>query len=172
MSRHGAVLARRAPLAPVDPAPAPHREVLPVNPWTAAHLRGLILVIGLTGVVLAVAWYGASVETTWRVQVRWIGLGVLACALNGLGCLFWLASGFGSLRQARVWTTAELHRRGLPAPRPVPVGAPAVDGWVTSARMRRYHRAGCPLVAGKPVDAVTVDAATTRGLTACGICAA
>jgi hypothetical protein len=135
-------------------------------------LRVLVLIIGLAGVVLAVAWYGCSETAGWQVQVRWIGLGVLACAVNALGCLCWLALGIRSLRQARVWTAAELHRRGLAAPRAVSsVGAPAGDGWVTSARMRRYHRAQCPLVAGKPVDAVTGDAATERGLTVCGICA-
>jgi hypothetical protein len=117
--------------------------------------------------VLAIAWYGCSGETTWRVQVRWFGLGVLACALNALGCLVWLGAGVRGLRRERAWTTAELRRRDLLPVRAAAAADAAPAGeFVTAARMRRYHRGDCPLMAGKTAVAVTPGA----GLSACGVC--
>ncbi|GAA0617281.1 hypothetical protein GCM10009547_19360 [Sporichthya brevicatena] len=138
---------------------------MPPSPWPVRTTRLLTLVAVLAAVVLAVAWYGCSGETVWRIQVRWFGLGLLACALNAAGCLAWLATGIRALRRERAWTTAELRRReDRPTPVTAAVPLPRTE-LVTAARMRRYHRADCPLMRGKPTVPVTPD------LAPCGVCA-
>ena len=163
MSRHGATLARHA----VEPALAlvAAPELLPLSPWPARKLRLLAVVVVLAAVVLGVAWYGCSGETTWHVQVRWFGLGVVACAVNALACLVWLAAGLRELRKARAWTLAALHGRDLLPVLPRATTAAPSGDLVTSPRMRRYHRADCPLMVGKAAMPVTAG-----DLTACGIC--
>lgn len=173
MTRHSSTLARRAPAAKDLP---PERPVVPLpkSPWPATGLRRLAPLVIVGAVVLAVSWYGCSGETTWRVQVRWFGLGVLACAVNALGCLVWLGAGVRSLRRERAWTTAELRRRDLRPVRPAAdaaVAATRSEALVTGARMRRYHRSDCPLMAGKEAQVLSAEAAAARGLPACGVCA-
>jgi hypothetical protein len=164
VNRHGTTLARRVPAAPA-PRPDEPSPGLPSSLWPVAGIRWLGLVVLVAGVVLAIAWYGCSGETTWHVQVRWFGLGVLACALNAVGCLLWLAAGLRSLRRERAWTTAELRRRDLLPVRPTVAAVPVAGDLVTAARMRRHHRGDCPLMAGK--QAVPAP----PGLAPCGVCA-
>ncbi len=151
---------------PAEPEVNEPRASLPASPWPISGIRWLALVVVVAAVVLAIAWYGCSGETTWWVQVRWFGLGVLACALNALGCLVWLGTGVRSLRRERATTTAELRRRDLLPVRTAVDVAPPAGGLVTAPRMRRYHRRDCPLMAGKAAVAVAPDA----GLAACGVC--
>jgi hypothetical protein len=173
MSRHGATLARGAPVRPAEPGPAAGPEPMPASPWSARTGRLLAIVVVVAAVVLGIAWYGCSGETIWHVQVRWFGLGVLACAVNAVACLVWLASGLREVRRARAWTAVALRGRGLlPVPVRAAAGAVPAGDLVTSARMRRYHRTDCPLMAGKAAEAVTAESATARGLDACGICEA
>jgi hypothetical protein len=166
MSRHGATLARRAVAEAVSPAFVAAPEPLPVSPWPARKLPLLAAVVVLAGVVLGVAWYGCSGETVWHVQIRWFGLGVLACAVNAAACLIWLAAGLRELRKARAWTLAALHGRNLLPVVHTSAAATPSGELVTAPRMRRYHRADCPLMAGKAAVAVP----TASDLTPCGIC--
>jgi hypothetical protein len=151
-----------------EPAPAVAPEPLPASPWSVAMLRVLAVGVVIAAVLLGLAWLGCSGQTVWHVQVRWLGLGVLACALNAVACLIWLAAGLREVRKARAWTIEALRGRGL-----LPVAAfaaPAVPTGelVTSARMRRYHRPDCPLMRGKIAQVVPATAAAN--LPGCGIC--
>jgi hypothetical protein len=170
MSRHGAALARRAPAMAAEQRAAAAPAPMPASPWSAAGVRALAVVVVLAAVVLGIAWYGCSGETVWRVQVRWFGLGLIACAFNAVACLTWLAVGLRAIRTARTWTTAALRTRDVPELRPRLVAAAPAGDLVTSARMRRYHRPDCPLMAGKDAERVTAATAAARGLAVCGIC--
>lgn len=76
-----------------------------------------------------------------------------------------------ALRQLRMLGGAVLSVRATP-PRPAPaVGAeirPLEMLW--GFGMTRFHRPGCPAIAGRPVTAATLDAHEGAGRAPCGIC--
>jgi hypothetical protein len=164
-SRRGATLERRAEPVPARP---PRRAVTPRSAWTPGGLRVLIVVALLCLLLLWFAWYGCSRTVSWTVQVRWICLGVGACVVNALGCLAWLGVGVRSLRRERSRAIAELRSHDLMPRQFVPEAGG--DDLVTGARMRRYHRADCPLMAAKAAQVVTAESAAARGLLPCGVC--
>jgi hypothetical protein len=119
--------------------------------------------IGLLLVLLA--WFETSASVRLTNQVHWTNVGVAGVIVLGAGNLFWL------LRGKRA--TGELRRLVLPlvpvdgdAPTEVPRAGPLVAG----PDMTRFHRADCPLVAGKNVSAAGREAHGRTGREPCGVC--
>ncbi|WP_030683522.1 hypothetical protein [Streptomyces sp. NRRL B-1347] len=132
-----------------------------------------------TGAVLCViGWYGISGERFAERQLPYLAsCTVPGAALIVAGAVL-LAHGRGALAAARV---EELYALlvAVEGQDPAAAGAERVtDPVATSDELRAvpdgtlWHRADCPLVAGKP-EAVAVDAAAPAagGLTPCPICA-
>lgn len=142
-------------------------------PWRTADLLGSAVITGagLTGVVGA--WYGGSDQADWPDALPWVSLGSVAITVAMLGLVAWLVSGFRRVRRLRREVLPALHAyagtRGAAA-----AGAQASGsaGFVTAAGMTRFHRPGCPLVAGKPVRPLPVNTPEGSALVPCGVCAA
>lgn len=138
----------------------------------------LLLVTGL--VCIAVAWAEASNTVEVSEQVDWAPLGVAGVAAVSLALL-------GSVLVARQAVAIRLYRlapfiapsedRALAAgPAATLAGTPEApaphrEPLVAAGRMARYHRASCPLTAGKPVRPESRHAHEIAGRKACGVCA-
>lgn len=138
----------------------------------------LLVVAGL--VCIAVAWTEASNTVEVSDQVDWAPLGLAGVAVVSLGLL-------GSVLVARQAVAIRLYRLApfiagpeewiTAAEAAAPVAAhtepvaPRSEPLVAAARMARYHRASCPLTAGKPVRPESRHAHEIAGRKACGVCA-
>lgn len=134
-------------------------------PW---RLGDLLVVYATTavGVVLVLAaWYAASDELTLAAQTGWLTLGTAGVVVLGAGNLAWLLAG---------WRAITLERRRLFALVPAttaPAAPTEVVGELVAARsMTRFHRPGCPLVAGKRVRHYAFATHEARGRRPCGVC--
>jgi hypothetical protein len=135
------------------------------SPWQRTDLVRVGCWVALGIVLNVIAWYGASGSTLWSRQTDWIVLGVVAAAVVAVGCVGWLVSGLRSVGAAR----AEVVR-GLARPLVSVVAVPTSAELVAGARMTRFHRNGCRLVAGKKYGAVGQVEIIDRQLQACGVC--
>jgi hypothetical protein len=144
----------------------------------------LVVVAGI--VAIAVAWLEASNTVHVSDQVDWAPLGLAGAAMISLALL-------GSVLVARQAVAFRLHRLApfiagaeewalAAAPAATAVAAadkrvaatPAAVGpepLVAGVSMARYHRASCPLTAGKPVRPESRSAHEQAGRRACGVCA-
>ncbi|MGH9000874.1 MAG: hypothetical protein ACRDY7_15950 [Acidimicrobiia bacterium] len=126
--------------------------------------------------VVLIAWILASGEVLADHQMPAVYLGIAGTALAG-------AAGAGFLRRGRLALTARravvsdhLRARGRAVFPPVEVDvrsatAPGTGAvLVSSDLMTRYHRAGCPLVVGKPTINGSGEAHTAAGRRPCGVC--
>ena len=148
------------------------RPARPENLWqTTDAVRATV--IGAIGAVgLGLCWYGSAGEDRWREQLPWLIGAIAATVVGSLGMVSWLLSGFRALR-AEEWAAKREIRTVLVTGRAVPpVGLPGGEpaSFVTAPGMTRFHRPACPLVARKPVTAVTQPTPLDSGLTACGVC--
>lgn len=149
--------------APVDAAPRPHG---PGSPWPVGWLLSLLgsTLLGLAAILTG--WYGASGQGLLGDQVPWLNLAVGGGIVAGLGNCAWLLRGrraVGELRRALLLAEPALDTA---AARPVEAAPLLPADWVQAAGMRKVHRRGCPMVAGKVVRAVDPS-----GAAACAICA-
>jgi hypothetical protein len=139
------------------------------GPWA---LRALLALVGVDLVVVGTvvtAWYQAAQLATPQEQIGWLDLAGVAL-LVGLGAhTGWLVAGrraVGSRSRA-----VERATDGVLSPL-------TAAGWqetgdelvVTGDRMTLFHRPGCPLVDGRPTEALAATAALARGLAACAMC--
>jgi hypothetical protein len=149
------VIARVAPAGPV--------------PWRPAHLAVLWVTVAVGATLLMLAWWGASATASGSSQVAWIDIGVCGLLVAGVGITSWVFAGRRAVgaRRMRLLPDA-LHATARAA------DAPSVDErggrLVTAAHLTRYHRAGCPMVAGKSVRAATEARHRAAGLEPCGVC--
>jgi hypothetical protein len=135
------------------------------------------VVVAAVGVVLLiVGWYKVSGEADVGRQMPYV---VSAC-LPGAALLVAGAV----LIAAERWRDAVLRtdqrvdalyalftEPAEPAPPTAPSADPTVDGHlVTVDGTTRYHRAACPLVAGKPVHNVAATEVNDRHLEPCPVC--
>jgi len=119
--------------------------------------------IGLLLVFLA--WFETSASVRLRNQVHWTNVGVAGVIVLGAGNLFWL------LRGKRA--TGELRRLLLPlvsVADDAPVDVPRAGPLVAGADMTRFHRADCPLDAGKRVSAAGREVHVRANREPCGVC--
>ena len=99
-----------------------------------------------------------------------LDLGIAGLLVATVGGVRWLAAGFKTVRVRKAAAVALVRSRfgSVEASGP----ADRSDGFVAAARMTRYHRPGCSLVAGKDVSAATLAEHSAAGRRPCGVCAA
>lgn len=142
---------------------------LPSGPWgpvEALVLLGVHVGVGLLGLL---AWWSASGRTTLADQVGELSLATAGVAV-ALGVDLWfVARARRAVLQAGAAALADLR----PAAHAAAIEEDEVavaTGWTALPVGGLAHRDGCPLVAGKPAEAVTVAAIRDRGLRRCGVC--
>lgn len=140
-------------------------------PWRLNDLLSLVvgLSVGLLGVV--VGWFGVSGTPRVSQQTPWLNVAVGGVVVSGVAVVVWLTNGRRAVGERR----RRLVPDGADALGTVPGGGSttaletaAPEPLVILRGMGRYHRAGCELVAGKPVRALRK--APGRELSPCGVC--
>jgi len=134
-------------------------------PWGMSDLLAIYTTTFIGLLLVFLAWFETSASVRLKNQVHWTNVGVAGVIVLGAGNLFWL------LRGKRA--TGELRRLLLPQV-PVedeaPIEAPRAGPLVAGPDMTRFHRADCPLVAGKSVSAAGREAHARAGREPCGVC--
>lgn len=137
------------------------------GPWRKRD-RVIVLggcVLGLVGLAFC-SWGGAG-EVDLSTQTHWLLGGIGCVTVSSLSLAYWLMSGLRTVRgeMARVFGTVR------PAyPQTDATGDTLGTGFVTVAGMVRYHRAECPLVAGKTTRQLDASTIAAEGLRECGAC--
>jgi hypothetical protein len=146
----------------------------------------LALLVGVAGgLAVLAAWAGSSSTPLVARQAAWGALGVAGTFGVTAASFLWVATG----RQAVARRTAELRvlilagvaqiRSGAAAGPADHTGAGAGSGaglepagadLVATTTMVHYHRAGCRLAAGKPVEPAGRADHEQAGRTPCGVC--
>lgn len=142
---------------------------LPAGPWgpvEALVLLGVHVGVGLLGLLV---WWSAAGRTTLADQVGELSLATAGVAV-ALGVDLWfVARARRAVLRAGAAALADLRPAAGSAAIEEDEGAVAT-GWRALPVGGLAHRDGCPLVAGKPADAVTPAAIRARGLRRCGVC--
>ena len=144
----------------MPPSSTPPRPLLP-----------LALLAGAAGVAaMLLGWIEVSATAHVDRQVQWSTLSLIGAVLVCAGAGLTATSG------ERVFLL-HLHRLAAAGVEDAgPAGAIAAAGrtdqLVATATMSRYHRAGCPLAAGKPVVADSRNVHQRAGRKPCGVCGA
>lgn len=142
-------------------SPRPPRPLLPLAVLAGAG----------GGVAMLVGWLKVSATAHIDRQVQWSAVSVLGAVLV---CV---AAGLAATSGERVFLL-HLHRLASaiegdgPQPAPSSLAEAESDRLVAAPAMSRFHRADCPLAAGKPVAADTRAAHERAGRRACGVCGA
>ena len=134
-------------------------------PWGMSDILAIYATTFIGLLLVFLAWFETSASVRLRNQVHWTNVGVAGVIVLGAGNLFWL------LRGKRA--TGELRRLLLPLV-PVdddaPVDVPRAGPLVAGADMTRFHRADCPLVAGKRVSGAGREVHVRANREPCGVC--
>ena len=149
---------------------APVAETYAAEPWNRRHLIGFAVSTSIGAGLLGASYLGVSAEVHLKDQVLFLDLGIAGLLVGALGGIRWLAAVVNAVRIRKAAAVALVRSRFAPAGTAGPAG-PA-EGLVATARMTRYHRPGCPLVAGKDVTAATPAEHSSAGRRPCGVCAA
>jgi hypothetical protein len=141
-------------------------------PWQVGDLL-LLYLANVSGLLLiVVAWFEASAAVSQDTQIVWLDIGITGVIVAGAGNLLWLLTGrraVGELRRAL--TPALTARFAEPIPQAGPAVSTADHGLlVAGVDMTRYHRADCPLVAGKEVADSPEESHRARGRRPCQVC--
>lgn len=166
------------PSPPSSPWPPAGAAAMALD-WRGDHLRrafglaGLGLLVPLA--VMAMGWRKTNTTADLDVAARGVGIAIVGLALALVvigGYNLWLRFRLVG-RLARVFGTYLLSERLVRLRGPSPNGhGPALTASevLTAPGLRRYHRTGCPMLAGLAVSAVLCE--EIRGeLAACEICA-
>jgi hypothetical protein len=133
-------------------------------PWRLANLIVLWITLAAGATLLLLAWWGASATADGPSQVAWINVGVCGLIVSGAGVTSWVLSGRRAVGARRVLLVPDA------ALRTDAVRADDRRPLVTARHLTRYHRAGCPMVAGKRTRAATAARHRAAGLEPCGVC--
>jgi hypothetical protein len=135
-------------------------------PWRLGDVLGLYITLSIGGILLLVAWWGASSTPRFSSQIAWVNVGVVGLIVAGFGGAVWLLTG----RRA----VGERVARVIPGESLSPTfGTQASNGGVrlvAGRRMTRYHRPDCQLVAGKNVGEASLADHRAAGRRPCGVC--
>ena len=133
-------------------------------PWRLANLVGLWVTLAAGATLLVLAWWGASATADQSSQVAWINIGVCGLIVSGVGITTWVLSGRRAVGARRMLL--------FPDAQPVTDAIPTDESGplVTAAHLTRYHRSGCPMVAGKRTRAASAARHRAAGLEPCGVC--
>jgi hypothetical protein len=150
---------------------------------TRLAARVALVVGGLGAVAVLVAWAGSSATPLVGRQAGWGAIGVSGTLAVTAASFLWVATRRQAvarratdLRTAILAGAEETRRhaaRRSPVGRDSRTAAMASAGsaeFVAGAAMVHYHRAGCRLADGKPVEATGRVEHERAGRTPCGIC--
>ena len=149
---------------------APVVETYAAEPWDRRHVIGFGVSTAIGAGLLGASYLGLSAEVHLKDQVLFLDLGIAGLLVGAFGGVRWLAAVVKAVRIRKVAAVALVRSRFVPAG-PTGSAGPA-EGLVAAARMTRFHRPGCPLVAGKDVTAATTAEHSAAGRRPCGMCAA
>ena len=140
------------------------------EPWNRRNVTGFAVATALGAALLGASYLGVSSEVQLKGQVPLLDLGIVGLLVATAGGVGWLAAGIKAVRVRKAAAVALVRSRFDS----VEVAGPAGpgEGFVAAARMTRYHRPGCSLVAGKDVSAATRAEHSAAGRRPCGVCAA
>jgi hypothetical protein len=124
-----------------------------------------VLTNGAGLVLLALGWYQASGQVTVRGQLTWLNVSLAGLGVGGVANGAWLLRGRQAVGMARSALFQD-RDEGSPPPDQGPDDTP-----VTGPGMTRFHRAQCPLAAGKVVSSAPRAVHERRGLAPCEVCA-
>ena len=133
-------------------------------PWRLANLVVLWVTLAAGATLLVLAWWGASATADQSSQVAWINLGVCGVIAAGVGITSWVLSGRRAVGARRLLLFPDTP--SLTDASPADESGPLV----TAPHLTRYHRTGCPMVAGKRTRAASVARHRSAGLEPCGVC--
>jgi hypothetical protein len=138
-------------------------------PWRLGDLLGLYVTVSIGGILLLLAWWGASGTGKFSSQIVWVNVAIVGLVVAGSGGAVWLLTG----RRA----VGERAEALLPLGAASFVPETDVDGdgarrLVAAPRMTRYHRDGCQLVAGKDLRVASEAEHRAAGRRPCGMCLA
>jgi hypothetical protein len=138
------------------------------SPWSPADAVRWLVVGVLGHVVAGVAWFGAAHEQSLDGQVPWASLAVAGFAIAGYADITWLLQARFSLLQRR----ERLLPAELPAVAAMPTAGTGPEPLLAGPGLARFHRASCPLAAGRSWPEVDRDEALAAGRLPCGVCGA
>lgn len=134
-------------------------------PWGMSDLLA-VYATTFSGLLLVfLAWFETSASVRLKNQVHWTNVGVAGVIVLGAGNLLWLLRGKRATGQLR-----RLVLAAVPVDDESPIDIPRTGPLVAGPDMTRFHRADCPLVAGKRVSAAGREAHVRAGRAACGVC--
>jgi hypothetical protein len=135
------------------------------GPWSGRAVKGLVAVDAAAVATIVVGWYLASGSDPGP-QVPGVNVAIAALCLSAIGHGLWVLQGrraVGLLRAQLLPSTLLTEARTAASTRDerLPVSAP---------EMILYHRADCPLVAGKTAAPATAADHQGAGRTQCPVC--
>ncbi len=145
------------------------RVSVPWRPGTSA--RWWVAQMVVAGVVIAAAW-AAGGRGSVQGQIPWLNVAVLAAVVSAVANGLWIVSArraFGARRRLVLGALDVTVHDGLDA-NPSPAGTPGEESPVAVPGLQRYHRPGCPLVAGRTLVAATGPDHDAAGRVPCGWC--
>lgn len=137
------------------------------EPWTTTDLLHWHLTAGAGALAIAVGWIGSSGTAALGSQYGWLSLAVAGLALTGAGNCLWLLGARRAIRGRRRVLVATLAVQRAPAT----TAGPADEALLVSTNeMRRFHRPGCELAAGKDTRSAPLAVHVRAGRRPCGVC--
>jgi hypothetical protein len=142
-------------------------------PWSSDQLARLIVADAIALGLIAGGWYGTSGEGLPQHQLPWVAMALGGLVLGGVANALWLLKGRHLVGISRVnllpsglVESLRVRRAG---------GGTGVRGHldavlVSAPGMQHFHRAWCPLAAGKPCTDATRAEHERSGLRPCGVC--
>jgi hypothetical protein len=141
-------------------------------PWSSDQLAGLIVADAIAVGLIAGGWYGTSGEGLPQHQLAWVAMALGGLVLGGAANALWLLKGRHLVGMSRVNLLPSGLVDSLQDRRAGGAGAHGhLDAVLVSGTgMQHYHRAWCPLAAGKSGAEATRAEQEGRGLRPCGVC--
>jgi hypothetical protein len=143
--------------------------------WRVEDLLRWAITVGIGGIVVAVCWYVCAGDASFGQQIGPANVAVAGLLVAGVGNATWLLKGrraLGERRRALLPDfTAPVTRRRI-SEAPAEADAPAhLEVYMAGDGMERYHRAGCPLAAGRVGwTTMTREQHEDAGRVPCGVC--
>jgi hypothetical protein len=152
----------------VDPARLNLRGARALLPWTNDGLLRLLIAQAVALGLIMASWYAVSGAPALAAQMNGLEFGIAGLALSGGANGLWLLHGRRTVGLARVATLSshispDESRGSSIDRRHIDVALVAVPG------STRYHRAECPMVAGRTLQPL-VETDAAAAMVPCELC--
>ena len=136
------------------------------RPWTPDHVVRFAVGNAVGLVLVAAGWWQMADLGVVRDQLTWFVVALAGLGVAGVTNGTWLLRGLRAVTAARAEMTDALASRRTAA---APVSTNGA-GYVAAPATARYHRSGCALVAGRPVEAAGRARHEAAGRRPCEAC--